>query len=149
MGADEELSGEEAEFMRALTRVLVYVPRVFETDLGREAGLAPNEYFTLMYLSETPDGCLRMGEVAAKTALTLGAVTRVVTLLERKGLVERRRSPDDGRSTLATLTDAGRRRLEELRPAQVRSVRHRIFDKLTDVDLRPITTALARMSHDD
>ncbi|MET0272264.1 MAG: helix-turn-helix domain-containing GNAT family N-acetyltransferase [Phenylobacterium sp.] len=47
---------------------------------------------------------------AVRTTLGLdaGYLSRIVTRLERDGLVERRRSADDGRSILLNLTDAGR-----------------------------------------
>jgi DNA-binding MarR family transcriptional regulator len=107
----EPLSDEQEEFLRALGRTLVFLPRVFMSDLGHEHDLSMSEFFTLMHLAETPDGRLRMGDVAAATALSLGAVTRVVKLLEGKGLVERTPSPTDGRVHEAVLTGAGRRRL--------------------------------------
>lgn len=116
--------------------------------LSDEHELSMSEFFTLMHLSETPRGRLRMGDVAAATALSLGAVTRVVKLLESKGLVERRPSVAEGRVHEAVLNEAGRQRLEKARPAHVESVRRRIFDKLEGFDLRMCTTALLRMSED-
>lgn len=142
-------SAEQDDFLRALARVLVFLPRAFIADLGREHGLSLSEFFALMHLSDTPEGRLRMGDLAAQTALSLGAVTRVVTLLEGKGLVDRVPSDADGRVHEAVLTDAGRVRLAEARPGHVASVRHRIFDKLGDIDLQMWTTALSRISEDD
>ena len=140
------LSEEQEEFLRVLGRTLVFLPRVFTADLGHEHDLSMSEFFTLMHLAETPDGRLRMGDVAAATALSLGAVTRVVKLLEGKGLVERKPSPTDGRVHEAVLTGAGRRRLHEALPAHLASVRSRIFDKLDGIDMSMCTTGLSRMS---
>jgi DNA-binding MarR family transcriptional regulator len=145
----EPLSDEQEEFLRALGRSLVFLPRVFIADLGREHDLSMSEFFTLMHLAETPDKRLRMGDVAAATALSLGAVTRIVKLLEGKGLVERRPSTTDGRVHEAVLTGAGRRRLNEALPAHLASVRRRIFDKLDGIDMSMCTTALSRMSAEE
>lgn len=143
------LSAEEEAFMRALAQVVVYIPRAFAADLGRTHGFGMSEYFTLMHLSESPGARLRMGDLAAESALSLAAVTRVVTALEAKGLVERRPSPSDGRGHEAVLTEAGRSRLGQVRPAQVASVRRRVFDKLAGLDLEACTEALSRIGRDD
>jgi DNA-binding MarR family transcriptional regulator len=135
--------------MRALARVVVYIPRVFEADLGRDQGFSTSEYFALMHLSEAPGGRLRMGDLSTRTALSLGAVTRVVKALEDKGLAERRQSPADGRGHEAVLTEAGRSRLGQVRPVHVASVRRRVFDKLSGIDLAACTDALARIGQDD
>lgn len=142
-------SEQEEDFLRALARTVVFVPRVLEADLGRVHGLSTSEFFALMHLSETPAGRLRMGDLAMQSALTLGAVTRVVKLLEAKGLVERRPSPTDGRGHEAVLTAAGRDRLAAVRPAQVASARRRVLDKLEGLDLDACTAVLSRIVQDD
>ena len=145
----EPLSDEQEEFLRALGRTLVFLPRAFMSDLGQEHELSMSEFFTLMHLSEAEGGRLRMGDVAAATALSLGAVTRVVKLLEGKELVGRRPSAADGRVHEAVLTEAGRRRLNEARPSHIASVRRRIFSKLDGLDMSMCTTALLRMSEEE
>ncbi len=142
-------SEEQDDFLRTLVRTVVFLPRAFTADLGREHGLTLSEFFTLMHLADTPDGRLRMGDLAAQTALSSGAVTRLVKLLEGKGLVDRVPSVVDGRVHEAVLTEAGHERLAQAFPVHVASVRRRILDKLGDVDLQMCTTALARISEDD
>ncbi len=132
--------------MRALARCLVYIPRVFMADLGREHGLSTSEYFVLMHLSESTDGRLRMGDLASATALSDGAVTRVVKALEGKGLVERRQSQADGRVTEAALTQAGHSRLALAYPAHLASVRRRIFDRIEGLDVAAGTQLLERLT---
>lgn len=145
----QQLSADEEAFMHALARVVVFIPRAFQADLGRDEGFTTSEFFALMHLSESPSGRLRMSDLAACSALSLGAVTRVVKALEAKGLVERRPSPSDGRGHEAVLTEAGRSRLGQVRPTHVASVRRRVFDKLDGIDLRMCTDALARIGQDD
>lgn len=144
-----ELSEREDEFLRALARVLVFVPRVFAADLGREHGLSMSEFLALMHLFEAHEGRLRMSDLAGESALTLGAMTRVVKLLEGKGLVTRVPSVTDRRACEAVLTDLGRARLIEMRPVHVASARLRLFDKLDGIDLEACTAALARIPHDN
>ena len=49
-----------------------------------------------------------MSVLAALADGSLPRLSQVVARLERRGLVRRHPDPDDGRYTLATLTDAGR-----------------------------------------
>jgi DNA-binding MarR family transcriptional regulator len=51
---------------------------------------------------------LRMGELARRARLSKQAMTDLVRLLERDGLVERRADPDDGRASLIFLTKRSR-----------------------------------------
>ncbi len=122
-GDPEPLSNEQEDFLR--------VP-------GR----------TLMYVSGAAHGSGRMGDVAAATALSLGAVTRVVTRLESKGLLDCSPSAPDGRVHEVVLTEALRKRLDQALPAHVASVRRCIFDKLDGLDMQMCTTALLSISAD-
>ncbi|BDZ60781.1 hypothetical protein Lsed01_00110 [Demequina sediminis] len=146
--APAPLSREEEDFLRALVRVLVVVPRAFQADLGAAAGVSFTEYVTLRHLSESPAHSLRMGELARLTALTLGAVTRVVKSLEAKGFVERRRSAADGRGHEARLTQAGRDRLAEVDPLHVASARARIVDRVPATALAAFTDVLDSIGRD-
>jgi DNA-binding MarR family transcriptional regulator len=143
------LTAEEQDFLRALARAMVFLPRAFVADLGRDHGLSMSEYFTMMYVSEAPRERLRMGDLAEATALSLPAVTRVVTVLEGKGLLVRTQSAADGRGRDVALTDAGRERLAQAEPAQVASTRRRIFDHLDGVDLRMAAAVMSRIGEGD
>jgi len=142
------LDPQEEDFLRALMRVLVVVPRAFDSDLGRELGLSTSEYGALMHLSEAPRQRLRMGDLAAATALTQAATTRVVKCLEGKGLVQREPSAEDGRGQDAVLVAAGRACLERARPTHVASARRRIFDKLDGIELASCIAALGSIAQD-
>jgi DNA-binding MarR family transcriptional regulator len=53
-------------------------------------------------------GALTPGELAAHEKVTPPSMTRVLAVLEERGLVSRRPHPTDGRQALVELTDAGR-----------------------------------------
>jgi DNA-binding MarR family transcriptional regulator len=147
--APDPLTAEQDAFLRALARVVLYVPRNFQIDLGRAEGFSTSEYFVLMHLYEAPSRRLRMGDLAAHTALSPGAVTRVVKVLETKGLAERQPSTLDGRGQDAVLTEHGRLRLDQVRPTHWASAHRRVFDKLAGTDLATCTEVLNRISHDN
>ena len=142
------LTGEEEAFLRALGRAMLTVPRAFDGDLLREQRLSLSEYSALRHLSEAPGRRLRMSELAGAGALSLSGVTRIVTRLEGRGLVQRERSSCDGRGWNAVLTDAGLHRLRQAWPTHLASVRRHVFDHLNEVDVPAFATALQRFAAD-
>ena len=61
-------------------------------------------------------GPLLLGEVQRKILVSSGGVTYLVDRLERRGLVERRPSPDDRRARFATLTPEGKEMMDRIFP---------------------------------
>ncbi len=61
-------------------------------------------------------GEMESRELAAAVGISRPTSTGVVTTLERRGLVRRRRSSEDGRMVRVSLTPAGRRLIEDLFP---------------------------------
>jgi DNA-binding MarR family transcriptional regulator len=53
-------------------------------------------------------GGTRLTELAARAEMTHQSMSELVAILERRGWVERRRDPADGRARLVCLTTAGR-----------------------------------------
>ena len=50
-----------------------------------------------------------MNRIGAHVRLTSGSITTAIDRLERRGLVERRNDPEDRRTRIVHLTEAGRR----------------------------------------
>jgi DNA-binding MarR family transcriptional regulator len=65
-------------------------------------------YEVLMLLFYSRAGSLPMGKMGARLQVHPTSVTSLVDRLERSGYVRRTPHPTDGRTTLATLTAAGR-----------------------------------------
>jgi DNA-binding MarR family transcriptional regulator len=60
-------------------------------------------------------GPLSHGDLAAHERIQPPTVTRIVTVMEEAGLVQRSTDPDDRRCSLVEITRDGRRRLEKIR----------------------------------
>jgi DNA-binding MarR family transcriptional regulator len=96
--------------MMAVTSVM----RAQQILLGRlnEAlepfGLTFARYEALMLLEFTRAGSLPLGKMGARLQVHPASVTNLVDGLERAGYVQRAAHPSDGRTTLATITPAGR-----------------------------------------
>src|SRR4051812_40809572 len=94
--------------IRALRLLLRAHARVVETHrryLEATHGLLMTEFDMIAALGNTKG--LRMGELAGAMITSPGNVTRVAQALEKRGLVERKRSPHSDREVLARLTRAG------------------------------------------
>ena len=84
-----------------------------------EHGLVPAEFEVCMRLARSPEGRLRMSDLAAQTRLTSSGITRLVDRLVERGLVARRDCASDRRTTFAVITDEGRALLERVLPAHL------------------------------
>src|SRR3954454_20632182 len=118
--------------------VLIWLPAALDAQLLRDAGISHFEYQVLAMLSMSSERTLRMSELAGVANGSLSRLSRGVDRLEKRGWVARRPDPDDGRYTLATLTDAGWDTVVETAPGHVEEVRRRVFDQLTKAQVRQL-----------
>ena len=142
-GTNVELSEAEEAFAREIARLALYIPRVFEADIGREIGMTTSEFFTLAHLADSALDSERMSDLAAATALSLSATTKVVGRLSKLGLITKTRSATDARSFDVALTNLGRERLRDMRPQHVAGVRSRLLEPVRGHDLPALTAAIA------
>jgi DNA-binding MarR family transcriptional regulator len=130
LAAPRWLDAEERAAWLALMSVLIKLPAALDAQLQRECGLSHFEYSVLAALSEAPGGSLRMSVLAAHADGSLPRLSQVIGRLERRGLVRRVPDPDDGRYTLAVLTDEGMATVVQAAPGHVETVRRLVFDPL-------------------
>jgi DNA-binding MarR family transcriptional regulator len=87
-----------------------------------------------------------MSDLADYADGSLPRLSQVVARLEKRGLVERRPDPADGRFTLATLTDDGWKMVVETAPGHVAEVRRLVFDPLTQTQQRQLRAIAERIA---
>jgi DNA-binding MarR family transcriptional regulator len=80
--------------------------RAHMDDLLKPAGITPLQYTALTVLRRR-DG-LSSAQLARNSFVTAQSMSDLVSALERRGLIARRRDPDNRRTLLIGLTDAGR-----------------------------------------
>jgi MarR family transcriptional regulator, 2-MHQ and catechol-resistance regulon repressor len=114
--------------------------RISEQVAGHGVSIA--EYEVLIRLVRSPQGQLRMTDLATQTQLTTSGVTRVVDRLERTGLVCRSACPTDRRSSYAVITDAGRQRLQDMLPGHLALIDHWFTGRLEPDQLAQMLDAL-------
>lgn len=133
------LSSAEREAWLALLGVSALLPGGLDAQLRRDAGITTFDYLVLAMLSEAPEATLRMSELARVTNASLSRLSHVVAKLERKGWLRRHPCPDDGRVTLASLTEDGRRAIDRCTPGHLGAVRALVFDALDERDVDDLT----------
>jgi DNA-binding MarR family transcriptional regulator len=126
---DASLTQDERVAVARLHALLELLPTALDQHLA-PAGLTSFEFTLLEALMGAEPHRLRMSALAARTNATLPRLSRVVTSLERKGLVERAPCLEDGRATNAQLTAAGEAAYEASRPLYATAVRTMVLDGL-------------------
>lgn len=109
--------------------------------------LTPSQLEALFILSHA-DAPVTPGALAARLALTAGAVTQLVDGLKRAGLVDQSPHPDDARSRVLTLTSTARREVDVFESGVVADMRRHVA-RLTDDELVQLGELLARMGDGD
>ena len=111
----------------------------------QDVGLPISWYDVLLVLNAAPDRRLRMTELGSRAVLSREHVSRVVTELERAGLVERQPNPDDRRSFFAAITPMGRERLRAAAPTYLAAIEQHYSHHLTEPEIVTITGALRKV----
>jgi len=109
-----------------------------DDELASRHGISLTEYEILVRLSEREGGRMRMAQLADSLAHSRSRVTHTVGRLQEAGLVERIKSPDDGRGVVCAMTDRGLLLLENVAPTHVSGVRAHLVDLVDSEDLAAV-----------
>jgi DNA-binding MarR family transcriptional regulator len=108
------------EAWEALFRAQASLSIEFERE-GDWGDLLPREYGVLYALSAAADG-LRMSDLCHDVLLTQAGISRLVSRLEKRDLVERHDDPDDARAQRIRLTARGAEQQRRVGRAHARHV---------------------------
>lgn len=101
---------------RAISASHAAVCSALERELGERHGLGVSDFEVLERLAESVDHQFRAQELADAVHLSQSALSRLISRLEKSGLVERCLCDLDRRGIYVTLTEAGRQRHAEAAP---------------------------------
>lgn len=108
----------------------------------RDYGISAGEFDVLAALRRAGEPFERTPtELAERTMITSGGLTKRVDRLEDAGLVQRRPSELDGRGRVVALTEAGRALIDEAFTAHMAN-EHRLVAMLDETDRRALERAL-------
>jgi len=140
------LSREELAAWRGLLRVHAGLTKALDAELLREHRLPLTSYEVLLFLADSPDGRLRMSELADGVLLSRSGLTRLVDRMERDGLLRRQRCTEDQRGWFAEITDEGRELFGRARKTHLDGVRERFLGQLSRADQRQLAAIWEKVS---
>jgi DNA-binding MarR family transcriptional regulator len=141
------LDRDELAAWRGMLRVHSDMTRVLDAELTHRHGLPLTSYEVLLFLADSPDGRMRMSELADSVLLSRSGLTRLVDRLERDGLLERKQCEDDARGYFAAITDRGRGLFTEARRTHLAGVRERFLSRFSRDDLRTLGELWEKVPH--
>jgi DNA-binding MarR family transcriptional regulator len=131
---------------RSIANLVHQLRWALECQLERDAGLSFIEYHALARLSEEPKHRLRMSDLAAVTNASLSRLSHLVKRLESWGFVRREPDANDGRYTIAILTENGYAKLVASAPAHVHCVRELVIDEFSAAELEQLQSLCDRIA---
>jgi DNA-binding MarR family transcriptional regulator len=139
-----------SEALDDVARELVEVVRTLKAlhvEATRDAGLRLEMPATALLAHVERVGRARVSALADETHLDLSTVSRQVSALERAGLLERSRDPEDSRASLVELSEAGRGVLASVRRARTEAMARRL-PGWSEADLARLAGLLSRFTSD-
>jgi DNA-binding MarR family transcriptional regulator len=120
--------------------------RALEAELEARHGLSLSGLELLGRLAAAEERRLRLSALASECGLSLSRVSRIVDLLEARGLVVRRPCAEDARAVEAHLTAAGLSLAREAQATHFASVQRKFFDALSPAELETLARVFARFA---
>jgi DNA-binding MarR family transcriptional regulator len=141
---EAELDEVELAAWRGLVRVHATLVKQLDAELDARHGLPLTSYEVLRSLRRSPDGKLRMAELAEHALLSRSGMTRLIDRLEREGMVSRTSCDKDGRGCYAVLTEQGRQAIDQARATYISVVRSQFLEHFSVDEMRGLAGLLQR-----
>lgn len=141
-----QFSSVETEVWIGLLETHKRLTRAVNAELEAEHGLTLSALELLARLSAADEQILRLTDLAERAGLSLSRVSRIVDILEGRGLVERRRCPEDKRARHVGLTPAGAELLETAQATHFSAVQASFFAHVEPAELAALAAVFGRLS---
>ncbi len=99
-------------FIISLSKLTTKLTKKIERSLSAH-GISFTEFIVMHHLDEDPHGVMRRIDLAERVGLTASGVTRLLTPMEKIGLVQKEKNPRDARVSLVKLSSAGKKVLAD------------------------------------
>lgn len=130
----------------SLTEVSSLLRHAVEKQLRDVGDLSYVQFQLLARLGDSPEGRLRMTDLADGVVYSRSGLTYQAQLLEQRGLLLRSPSPDDERSVVVALTDTGRDVLAKAFPGHIEAVQTLLFAALSPDDVDHLARVLGQVA---
>jgi DNA-binding MarR family transcriptional regulator len=131
-------------------RAFVYAHQQIEVHLNRrlqESGLSGSDYEVLAVLSTLDADRMPARELCNTLGWEKSRLSHQVRRMQKDGLISREPNPDDARSTMVCLLQAGRAAIEKAAPGHVEDVRRNFIDLFSPAELDTLATLNERVLH--
>jgi len=135
-------AAEVDELVQAADAVFFAMRKARSAGADRDGGLSLPQVTLLEPLAAEPE--LPVGRLATAADVSIPTATRMLQQLEAAGVVVRRRSPEDERKVLVTLTPDGSERLTRLL-ARRRERQAEAFGAFSPAERRQLVTLLHKL----
>jgi len=125
------LTAEEQRVWRRWMTLNAQLSATLQRELQDDAGLSTQDYEVLVHLTDSPEGRMRVTDLARLMQWERSRVSHHVTRMERRHLVQRVECAEDGRGAFVVITQQGRAAIEQAAPGHVNTVRRLVFDVLS------------------
>jgi len=143
--ATPQLSSVQLDAYLSLIEVTSLLRHTVEQQLRDAGDLSYVQFQLLARLGESPQGSLRMTELADGVVYSRSGLTYQAQLLEQRGLVSRAASVDDERGVTVTVTTAGRDVLARVFPGHIEALNQLFFATLSSADVDALADVLGRV----
>ena len=115
-----------------------------QRELQDDAGLSTQDYEVLVHLTDSPEGRMRVTDLARLLQWERSRVSHHVTRMESRRLVQRVECAEDGRGAFVVITPQGRAAIEQAAPGHVNTVRRLVFDALSPEEVDAFATIIEK-----
>jgi DNA-binding MarR family transcriptional regulator len=115
-------------------------------ELEAECELPLAWFDVLLQLRRSPDGRLKMNEIADAIVHSSGGTTRLVDRIEEAGLVERQNCPSDRRAIHVAITEAGNVKLDEALTVHLEYLDESLAKRLTENERVTLASLLTKLN---
>jgi DNA-binding MarR family transcriptional regulator len=145
------LTAEEERLWRQWLTLNSRLSAALQKQLHDDAGLSMPDFEVLVHLTDSPEGRVRVTDLARLLQWERSRVSHHVTRMESRHLVQRVECAEDGRGAFIVITPQGRSAIEQAAPGHVTTVRRLVFDALSPEELdafaKIIDKALAQLDN--
>jgi DNA-binding MarR family transcriptional regulator len=139
------LSADEEQVWRRWLRLNAALSATLQRELQDDAGLSMPDFDVLVHLTDSPDGRVRVTDLARLLLWERSRVSHHARRMQSRGMVDRTECAEDGRGAFIAVTPAGRAAIEQAAPGHVQAVRRLVFDALNPDDVARLGTVVDKM----
>lgn len=137
---------EKVQLFGLLLGTNARLARSFGDELEASCDLPLAWFDVLLQLHKSPEGRLKMNQIADAVMHSTGGTTRLIDRLEEAGLVERRNCPSDRRAIHVAITALGQAKLNEALHVHLAYLDVNLATRLTKVERETLADLLTKLN---